>query len=204
MMPISTAPNAIVYSSGFIPITAMMRYGIVLDVVAFVVIVAVVLLLGPGPDSLTRTSATPRTATGRDACAGLVRSQSLRCRQRAAPRGTRGRRPEVPAAPRLASRGRPADAGALRGSPRWQAPCLHRPGRCARSATADCSATTAGERLARRSRPPAGRWPRPRPRSLRPASRSASLRTAAFWLAASLAAFCARSRLSSAWLSASR
>ena len=47
MMPISTAPNAIVYSSGFIPITAMMRYGIVLDVVAFVAIVAVVMLLGP-------------------------------------------------------------------------------------------------------------------------------------------------------------
>ncbi len=47
MMPISTAPNAIVYSSGFIPITAMMRFGIMLDVVAFVVIVAMVLLLGP-------------------------------------------------------------------------------------------------------------------------------------------------------------
>ena len=47
MMPISTAPNAIVYSSGFIPITAMMRFGIVLDVVAFVAIVTVVMLLGP-------------------------------------------------------------------------------------------------------------------------------------------------------------
>ena len=47
MMPISTAPNAIVYSSGFIPITAMMRYGIVLDVVAFAAIVAVVLGLSP-------------------------------------------------------------------------------------------------------------------------------------------------------------
>jgi len=47
MMPISTAPNAIVYSSGFIPITAMMRFGIVLDVVAFVGIVTVVMLLGP-------------------------------------------------------------------------------------------------------------------------------------------------------------
>jgi solute carrier family 13 (sodium-dependent dicarboxylate transporter), member 2/3/5 len=47
MMPISTAPNAIVYSSGFIPITAMMRYGIVLDVVAFVAIVIFVMLLGP-------------------------------------------------------------------------------------------------------------------------------------------------------------
>jgi solute carrier family 13 (sodium-dependent dicarboxylate transporter), member 2/3/5 len=47
MMPISTAPNAIVYSSGFIPITAMMRYGIALDVVAFVLIVAAVTLAGP-------------------------------------------------------------------------------------------------------------------------------------------------------------
>jgi sodium-dependent dicarboxylate transporter 2/3/5 len=47
MMPISTAPNAIVYSSGFIPITAMMRYGIALDLVAFVLIVAGVMLAGP-------------------------------------------------------------------------------------------------------------------------------------------------------------
>jgi len=42
MMPISTAPNAIVYSSGFIPITAMMRYGLALDLVAFVLIVVIV------------------------------------------------------------------------------------------------------------------------------------------------------------------
>jgi solute carrier family 13 (sodium-dependent dicarboxylate transporter), member 2/3/5 len=47
MMPISTAPNAIVYSSGFVPITMMMRYGLLLDVVAFVVIVGAVTLLGP-------------------------------------------------------------------------------------------------------------------------------------------------------------
>jgi solute carrier family 13 (sodium-dependent dicarboxylate transporter), member 2/3/5 len=47
MMPISTAPNAIVYSSGYVPITAMMRYGVVLDTVAFVVIVSLVLLLAP-------------------------------------------------------------------------------------------------------------------------------------------------------------
>jgi sodium-dependent dicarboxylate transporter 2/3/5 len=47
MMPISTAPNAIVYSSGFIPITAMMRYGMALDIVAFVLIVAAVTLAGP-------------------------------------------------------------------------------------------------------------------------------------------------------------
>jgi sodium-dependent dicarboxylate transporter 2/3/5 len=47
MMPISTAPNAIVYSSGFIPITTMMRYGVILDLVAFVLIVCTVLVLGP-------------------------------------------------------------------------------------------------------------------------------------------------------------
>ncbi len=47
MMPVSTPPNAIVYSSGFVPITAMMRYGIFLDVAGYVVIVALVLLLGP-------------------------------------------------------------------------------------------------------------------------------------------------------------
>jgi sodium-dependent dicarboxylate transporter 2/3/5 len=47
MMPISTAPNAIVYSSGHVPITKMMRHGFALDLVAFAVIVAAVMLLGP-------------------------------------------------------------------------------------------------------------------------------------------------------------
>jgi sodium-dependent dicarboxylate transporter 2/3/5 len=47
MMPISTAPNAIVYSSGFVPIGTMMRYGIWLDVLGFVVIVTTVLLAAP-------------------------------------------------------------------------------------------------------------------------------------------------------------
>jgi sodium-dependent dicarboxylate transporter 2/3/5 len=46
MMPISTPPNAIVYSSGYVPISAMMRHGLALDVVGFVVIVAVVTGLG--------------------------------------------------------------------------------------------------------------------------------------------------------------
>jgi sodium-dependent dicarboxylate transporter 2/3/5 len=46
MMPISTPPNAIVYSSGHVPITAMMRHGIVLDVVGFVAIVALLLTFG--------------------------------------------------------------------------------------------------------------------------------------------------------------
>jgi sodium-dependent dicarboxylate transporter 2/3/5 len=46
MMPISTPPNAIVYSSGHVPITAMMRHGIALDVAGFVVIVSLLLGLG--------------------------------------------------------------------------------------------------------------------------------------------------------------
>ena len=46
MMPISTPPNAIVYSSGHVPITAMMRHGVVLDIAGFVVIVILIQLLG--------------------------------------------------------------------------------------------------------------------------------------------------------------
>jgi len=47
MMPVSTAPNAIVYSSGFVPIGQMMRHGVMLDLVAFVVIITTVMTLGP-------------------------------------------------------------------------------------------------------------------------------------------------------------
>jgi sodium-dependent dicarboxylate transporter 2/3/5 len=47
MMPISTAPNAIVYSSGYVPITSMIRYGFALDLVGFFFIVGLVLLLAP-------------------------------------------------------------------------------------------------------------------------------------------------------------
>jgi solute carrier family 13 (sodium-dependent dicarboxylate transporter), member 2/3/5 len=46
MMPISTPPNAIVYSSGHVPITQMMRHGVVLDIAGFVVIVILVSTLG--------------------------------------------------------------------------------------------------------------------------------------------------------------
>ena len=47
MMPISTPPNAIVYSSGYIPIGQMIRHGVLLDIVGFVVIVTAVTTLGP-------------------------------------------------------------------------------------------------------------------------------------------------------------
>jgi solute carrier family 13 (sodium-dependent dicarboxylate transporter), member 2/3/5 len=46
MMPISTPPNAIVYSSGYVPITAMMRHGIVLDIAGFVLIVGLLGIFG--------------------------------------------------------------------------------------------------------------------------------------------------------------
>lgn len=47
MMPVSTAPNAIVYSSGYVPIGQMMRHGVLLDIVAFVLIVATVTIAAP-------------------------------------------------------------------------------------------------------------------------------------------------------------
>lgn len=47
MMPVSTPPNAIVYSSGHVPISAMIRHGIVLDIIGFVVVVVAVLIAGP-------------------------------------------------------------------------------------------------------------------------------------------------------------
>lgn len=46
MMPISTPPNAIVYSSGYIPIGTMMRQGIALDIAGYFIIVVTVLGLG--------------------------------------------------------------------------------------------------------------------------------------------------------------
>jgi sodium-dependent dicarboxylate transporter 2/3/5 len=47
MLPISTAPNAIIYSSGHVPIGKMMKYGLALDLVGFVLIVGLVTLVGP-------------------------------------------------------------------------------------------------------------------------------------------------------------
>ncbi len=47
MLPVSTPCNAIVYGSGYIPLSRMIRYGILLDVVGVFVIVALVHLLVP-------------------------------------------------------------------------------------------------------------------------------------------------------------
>jgi sodium-dependent dicarboxylate transporter 2/3/5 len=47
MLPVSTPCNAIVYSSGFIPLRRMMAYGLMLDVVGVLVIIAAVQWLLP-------------------------------------------------------------------------------------------------------------------------------------------------------------
>jgi sodium-dependent dicarboxylate transporter 2/3/5 len=48
MLPISTPPNAIVYSSGHVPITSMIKYGTLLDLAGIVLAVAAVMFLAPG------------------------------------------------------------------------------------------------------------------------------------------------------------
>ena len=47
MLPVSTPCNAIVYSSGYVPLRQMMAYGLLLDVVGIIVIIAAVQLLVP-------------------------------------------------------------------------------------------------------------------------------------------------------------
>ncbi|MCI0612533.1 anion permease, partial [bacterium] len=46
MLPISTAPNAIVFSSGMIPLRSMVRNGIVLDIIGAVLVAVGMYLLG--------------------------------------------------------------------------------------------------------------------------------------------------------------
>lgn len=47
MLPVSTPCNAIVYGSGYIPLMKMIRYGVLLDIIGAIVIIALVSLLGP-------------------------------------------------------------------------------------------------------------------------------------------------------------
>jgi sodium-dependent dicarboxylate transporter 2/3/5 len=47
MLPVSTPCNAIVYGSGYVPLSRMIRYGALLDVAGIVVVIAVVSLLAP-------------------------------------------------------------------------------------------------------------------------------------------------------------
>ncbi|MCK9410378.1 MAG: SLC13 family permease, partial [Bacteroidetes bacterium] len=45
MLPISTPTNAIVYSSGYVPLGKMIQYGLLLDIVGFIIIVVGTMLL---------------------------------------------------------------------------------------------------------------------------------------------------------------
>jgi sodium-dependent dicarboxylate transporter 2/3/5 len=47
MLPVSTPCNAIVYGSGYVPLSCMIRYGILLDIVGTFVIFALVKLIVP-------------------------------------------------------------------------------------------------------------------------------------------------------------
>jgi sodium-dependent dicarboxylate transporter 2/3/5 len=47
MLPISTPPNAIVYGSGLVPITTMIRKGVLLDVIAGVIVFVGLRILCP-------------------------------------------------------------------------------------------------------------------------------------------------------------
>jgi sodium-dependent dicarboxylate transporter 2/3/5 len=47
MLPVSTPPNAIVYGSGLVPLPAMLRAGIIFDILGFFVIWGGLRLLCP-------------------------------------------------------------------------------------------------------------------------------------------------------------
>jgi len=47
MLPVSTPPNAIIYGSGYVPITRMIRAGIIFDLLGFLIILTGVFLLLP-------------------------------------------------------------------------------------------------------------------------------------------------------------
>ena len=48
MMPVSTPPNAIVYSSGYVPITKMIKTGAIIDLIGIVIITIPVVLVVVG------------------------------------------------------------------------------------------------------------------------------------------------------------
>jgi sodium-dependent dicarboxylate transporter 2/3/5 len=47
MFPVGTPPNAIVYGTGLVPLTSMMRIGVFVDILGFFVILAVLRVLCP-------------------------------------------------------------------------------------------------------------------------------------------------------------
>ena len=55
-LPVSTPPNAIVYASGRVRITDMIRYGVLMDFIAVTVVPALVLLIAPALHRVTRAT----------------------------------------------------------------------------------------------------------------------------------------------------
>jgi len=47
MLPVSTPPNAIIYGSGYVPITRMIRAGIIFDLLGFLIILGGLFLFLP-------------------------------------------------------------------------------------------------------------------------------------------------------------
>lgn len=47
MLPVSTPPNAVVYGSGCVPLTRMIRHGVVMDIVSLAAVVAAAYWLVP-------------------------------------------------------------------------------------------------------------------------------------------------------------
>jgi sodium-dependent dicarboxylate transporter 2/3/5 len=47
MFPVGTPPNAIIYGTGLVPLTSMMRIGVMVDILGFFVIFAVLRVLCP-------------------------------------------------------------------------------------------------------------------------------------------------------------
>ena len=45
MMPVSTPPNAIVYASGYVPLTKMIKSGVTIDLIGILVITIPVVML---------------------------------------------------------------------------------------------------------------------------------------------------------------
>lgn len=68
MLPVSTPCNAIVYGSGYIPLTRMIRYGLILDIAGIVVVVTMLKLLVPA-DFGKVPQAAPAAVTNMDGSA---------------------------------------------------------------------------------------------------------------------------------------
>ena len=77
MMPVSTPQNAVVYGSGMIPITKMVRSGIVFDIIGLILIVLLIPVMAglilASCEKRTRVQPEDGSATGSGSAAALRR-----------------------------------------------------------------------------------------------------------------------------------